>query len=185
MQIILASNSPRRQQLLRDAGIDFLIRVKEVEESYPADYPVQLIGEYLSQKKAKAYLPELQPAQLLITADTTVVLDDRLLEKAADEAEAKRMLQALSGRTHEVITGVSLTAIHKQVTFQSLTTVEFHPLSEADIDYYIQHYRPFDKAGAYGIQEWIGMVGVKRIEGSYYNVMGLPIDRIVAELRKF
>ena len=185
-EILLASNSPRRRELL--AGLDIEYRVTalpEVDESYPATLSGEEIPLYISQEKAAAYRSQMKENTLLITADTIVWLDGRVYGKPHDLADAKAMLQALSGKTHTVITGVTLTSMQKQISFAVSTEVDFAPLSDDEIDYYVDRYRPLDKAGAYGVQEWIGYIGVTGLHGSYYNVMGLPIQRLYTELKKF
>ena len=181
--LILASKSPRRQQLLRDLGYSFEVRTMDVPEDYPEDLDKESVARYLAEKKARAFQPHLQPGEVVLTADTTVVLNNELLEKAADAKEACTMLSKLSGQAHFVITGVCLASQDQLKSFDELTEVHFKTLSEAEIDYYIEHYQPFDKAGAYGIQEWIGMVGVEKLVGSYYNVVGLPVHRVHAALQ--
>ena len=185
-EILLASNSPRRRELL--AGLDIEHRVTalpEVDESYPATLSGEEIPLYISQEKAAAYRNQMKENTLLITADTIVWLDGRVYGKPHDLADAKAMLRALSGKTHTVITGVTLTSMQKQVSFAVSTEVDFAPLDDREIDYYVDRYRPLDKAGAYGVQEWIGYIGVTGLHGSYYNVMGLPIQRLYTELKKF
>jgi septum formation protein len=182
--LILASNSPRRQQLLRDMGLDFTIRVKDTAEDFPAHMPLAEVPEYLARKKAQAFAGELQE-ELLLTADTVVIVDDQILNKPGDTDEAFRMLRLLSGRTHEVITGVCLLTRESMKVFSDRVQVVFAELSDAEIDYYITHYRPFDKAGAYGAQDWLGLVGIERIEGSYFTVMGLPTHRVYEALRSY
>lgn len=185
-RIILASNSPRRKELLAGIGINFEVRVLQgIDESYPADLPIQDTAEYISRKKAAAYREQLADDELVITADTIVVLDDEVMGKPADEQEASSMLHKLSGRTHQVITGVTLTTKERQQSFSVLTDVTFKQLSDEEIDYYITHYHPMDKAGAYGIQEWIGYIGVTGLSGSYFNVMGLPVQRIYEALKTY
>lgn len=185
-KIILASNSPRRKELLAGIDVQFEVRViQDIDESYPADLPTKDIAEYISHKKAAVYQQQMAPDELIITADTIVVLGNEVMGKPHDEADARRMLRELSGRTHQVITGVTLTTIQKQVSFSVETDVTFKALSDSEIDYYVSHYKPFDKAGAYGIQEWIGHIGVTGLQGSYFNVMGLPVQRIYEALRQF
>lgn len=187
-KIILASNSPRRRELLAGLGVDFEVRVlKGISEAYPPDLPVSQIPQFIAREKAAAY--QVKPGELVITADTVVVVGDdeqgsTVLGKPKDADEARRMLRTLSGRAHRVITGVCLTTHDDQRRFSVTTEVNFRELGDDEIDYYISHYRPFDKAGAYGIQEWIGYVGVTGIRGSYFNVMGLPVQRIWQELRQ-
>ena len=184
--IILASNSPRRRELLAGLGLDFEVRVMpNIDESYPADLPTDQIAEHIAQQKARAYQRQMAAGELTITADTIVVAGQEVLGKPKDEADAFRMLRLLSGCTHQVITGVCLTTLHRQVHFSVTTDVTFKELSDAEIHYYISHYRPFDKAGAYGIQEWIGYIGVTSLHGSYFNVMGLPVQRIYESLKLF
>ena len=185
-KIILASNSPRRKELLAGIDVQFEVRViQDIDESYPADLPTKDIAEYISHTKAAVYQQQMAPDELIITADTIVVLGNEVMGKPHDEADARRMLRELSGRTHQVITGVTLTTIQKQVSFSVETDVTFKALSDSEIDYYVSHYKPFDKAGAYGIQEWIGHIGVTALQGSYFNVMGLPVQRIYEALRQF
>jgi septum formation protein len=186
MKIILASHSPRRQELLAGLDLDFEVKVlPDIAEDYPDDMPTEKIAEYIAVEKADSYLPLLQTDELVITADTVVIVDGEVLGKPTDETDAKRMLQMISGRTHQVVTGVCLTAKDRQRHFSVLTDVTFKQLTDDEIDYYICTYHPFDKAGAYGIQEWIGHVGVSSIHGSYFNVMGLPVQRIWNELQTF
>ena len=184
--IVLASNSPRRKELL--AGLDISYRVSvlpDIDESYPETLQGEEIPLYIAKKKAEAYKKQLTDRTLLITADTIVWLDGRVYGKPLDKTDARAMLHALSGKTHTVITGVSITTIDKEVSFATSTEVSFALLTEEEIDYYVEKYSPLDKAGAYGIQEWIGYVGVTGLRGSYYNVMGLPIQRLYQELKKF
>ena len=177
--IILASNSPRRKELLAGLDVQFEVRIiPGIDESYPETLPTMDIAEYIAQKKAKAYRETMADDELIITADTIVVLDDKVLGKPKDAAEARCMLHALSGKTHQVVTGVVLTTKELQKHFSVVSNVTFKTLSDNEIDYYVDTYKPMDKAGAYGIQEWIGYVGVTRLEGSYFNVMGLPVQRI-------
>jgi len=185
MNIILASNSPRRRELLSGLGLDFEVRVLPgIDESHPAELQGGYIPLYISKKKADAYLASLQPDELLITADTIVWLDGEVLEKPKDEADACRMLHELSGKTHQVFTGVCLTTTEKQVSFSCRSDVTFCQLTDEEINHYVQCYRPLDKAGAYGVQEWIGYVGVERIEGSFFNVVGLPVQRLYQALKQ-
>lgn len=181
-KIILASNSPRRKELMKGLDVDFEVRVMPgISEEYPADLPVEQVAQYIACEKATAYI--LNPGELLVTADTVVVLGDEVLGKPADEAEARRMLHELSGQTHRVITGVALTTTQGQRAFHVTTEVTFRTLSDSEIDYYVDTYRPLDKAGAYGIQEWIGYIGVTSLRGSFFNVMGLPVQRIYDEIQ--
>lgn len=185
-KIILASNSPRRKELLAGLDLQFEVRVLEgIDESYPADLPTQKIAEFISKKKADAYVETMADDELVITADTVVILGDEVMGKPHDEADAKRMLGELSGRTHQVATGVTLSTRQRQMSFSVVTNVTFKELSTDEIDYYVRTYQPMDKAGAYGIQEWIGYIGVTALEGSYFNVMGLPVQRIYEALKRF
>ena len=185
-KVILASNSPRRKELLAGIDVKFEVRViQDIDESYPSDLPTKNIAEYISHKKAAVYQQQMAPDELIITADTIVVLGDEVMGKPHDEADARRMLRELSGQTHQVITGVTLTTIQKQISFSVETDVTFKALSDSEIGYYVSHYKPFDKAGAYGIQEWIGHIGVTGLQGSYFNVMGLPVQRIYEALSNF
>ena len=185
-KVILASNSPRRKELLAGLDIDFQVRVIDgIDESYPDDLPTRDIAQYISQKKAAAYRQTMATDELIITADTIVVLGTHVMGKPKDAAEAHNMLRELSGQTHQVITGVTLTTMDRQTSFSVTTDVTFKSLTDSQIDYYVSHYRPFDKAGAYGIQEWIGHIGVTALNGSYFNVMGLPVQRIYEALRTF
>ena len=185
-KIVLASNSPRRRELLAGLGIDFEVKVLPfINEDYPQDLPVADIAEYIARKKADAYKRVMLADNLIVTADTVVIVDGEVLGKPADVADAHRMLRQLSGKTHQVVTGVCLTTFEQQRHFAVTTDVTFKSLTDAEIAYYIENYRPFDKAGAYGIQEWIGYVGVTAIRGSYFNVMGLPVQRIYTELTSF
>lgn len=183
--IILASNSPRRRELLSGLGLDYEVRtLPGIDESYPDTLQGEEIPVYISSKKASAYLDALKNNELLITADTIVWLDGRVLGKPADEDEARQMLRDLSGKTHQVITGVTLATTTFQKSFASVSQVTFASLSEEEISYYVTHYHPMDKAGSYGVQEWIGFIGVERIEGSYFNVMGLPVQCLYRELKE-
>ncbi len=185
-RIILASNSPRRKELLAGLDLDFEVRIiKDIDESYPHDLPTKQIAEYISKKKAAAYLATMAEDELVITADTIVVLGREVLGKPKNEADACRMLHELRGKTHQVITGVTLTTRDKQVSFSVETDVTFKVFTEEEIDYYVKRYQPMDKAGAYGIQEWIGYIGVTALNGSYFNVMGLPVQRIYEALKGF
>ncbi len=181
-KIILSSNSPRRKQLFAGLGLDFEVRVLSgIDESYPTNLPAVDVPQYIARKKAAAY--EVNPGELIITADTVVIVDEKILGKPVDADDARRMLRLLSGRNHEVITGVCMTTVDIQHSFSVKTEVTFKPLSEDEITYYIDNYRPFDKAGAYGIQEWIGYIGVTSLRGSYFNVVGMPVQRIYDELK--
>ena len=185
-KVLLASNSPRREELLRGIDIDFEVKVlPDIDESYPDNIPSEEIAEFVAIKKAKPYAASLHEDELLLTADTIVLLEDKVLGKPADKEEAKQMLHELSEKTHRVITGVCLTSAKKQTSFSATSDVEFGKLTDQEIEYYVEHYSPMDKAGAYGVQEWIGYIAVKHINGSYYNIMGLPIQRVYRELIKF
>lgn len=185
--IILASNSPRRKELLAGLGISFEVRVlKDIDESYPAgSISAHDVPLYIAGKKADGNRESMKPNDLLITADTVVIVDDEILGKPTDEADARRMLHKLSGKTHCVVTGVCLTSADKQSRFAVSTDVTFKKLTDKEIDYYVSTYHPMDKAGAYGIQEWIGYIGVTGLNGSYFNVVGLPVQRIYNELLCF
>lgn len=184
--IILASNSPRRRELLAGLGVPFEVKVlPDIEENYPADLPVAEVAEYIAREKADAYRQLIGKHDLVITADTIVVVGDEVMGKPHDADDACRMLRKLSNRTHQVITGVCLTTADKQRQFSVKTDVTFKSLSEEEIAHYVNHYQPFDKAGAYGIQEWIGYIGVTSLQGSYFNVMGLPVQRIYTEMMEF
>jgi septum formation protein len=181
--IILASNSPRRRELLAGLGIDFEVKVlPDIKEDYPAELPVSEIAQFVATEKAEAYRGLLKSDHLLITADTVVIVDDEVLGKPRDAEDAYRMLHKLSGRKHQVITGVCLATMKERRCFSVSTDVAFKELTNQEVHYYVDVFRPFDKAGAYGIQEWIGYVGVTGIDGSYFNVMGLPVQRIYTEL---
>ena len=185
-RIILASNSPRRRELLAGLGLEFSIRtIDGIDESWPGKLKGEDIPLYISRKKAAAYKDLIASDELVITADTIVYVEGQVLGKPADENDARRMLKLLSGREHEVITGVTLLTLQRERSFAVTTTVRFCRLMDEEIDYYIRNYRPMDKAGAYGIQEWIGYVGVESISGSYFNVVGLPLQRLYRELMDF
>ena len=184
--IILGSQSPRRQELLHGLDVNFTVNViAGLEENYPATLQGEEIPMFLAQQKAEAYLNSLTPHDMLITADTIVWLDGVVYGKPKDEADAKKMLRALSGKTHDVITGVCVTTTERQETFAAVSKVTFASFSDDEIDYYIEKYRPMDKAGSYGVQEWIGYIGVERIDGSFYNVMGLPVQRLYTLLKNW
>jgi len=185
-RILLASNSPRRRELLGGLDIPFEVRVlPSVDESYPPSLRAGDIPLYISREKANAYRGLIAPDELIITADTIVWLEDAILEKPHDDAEAVAMLRRMSGKMHEVFTGVTLTTCQRQKSFVAESKVKFASLTDEEINYYVTHYHPLDKAGAYGVQEWIGYVGVEYIEGSFYNVMGLPVRRVYEALREF
>ncbi|WP_277484161.1 Maf family nucleotide pyrophosphatase [Catalinimonas alkaloidigena] len=183
-KLILASNSPRRQQLLSELGLKFQLRSLEVEESFPAELEVDKVAEYLAIKKGRAHQKTMEADEIIITADTTVVVGQSVLNKPADEKEAFQMLQQLSDTTHQVITGVCLTLAEQHQSFRDITSVTFRKLDEEEINHYIKHYHPFDKAGGYAIQEWIGMIGITHIDGSYFNVVGLPSEKLYGKLKK-
>ncbi|WP_333693825.1 Maf-like protein [Flavobacterium sp.] len=183
--IILASGSPRRQEFMRELGIPFEVRLKPIEELYPDSLSSQSITEYLSELKAEAFSNDLKTNEILITSDTLVWHESKALGKPKNTNEAFEMLYALSGKTHEVITSVTLKSISKSKTFTEITKVTFDDLKPETIRFYIENYKPFDKAGAYGIQEWIGLIGITKIEGSYTNVVGMPMQRVYSELINF
>ncbi len=183
--LILASKSPRRQYLMKELGLEFEVHTKEVDESFPENLKAQEIPLYLSQKKADAFDEELTDNTIVITADTIVWIDNQVLNKPENFDDAVRMLKLLSGKKHEVYTGVCLRSKNKTKTFYALTNVYFKELSQEEIEYYINNFNPYDKAGAYGAQEWIGYIAVEKIEGSYFNVMGLPVRELYEELLKF
>ncbi len=185
-KIFLASGSPRRKELLERLGLQFeILSGKPIDESYPKEMPAEEVTAYLSRKKAQAYLRDLKENQLVITADTIVVNNGKVLGKPSTKEEAERMLKSLSGHTHKVITGVTISHLEKQQTFSTETLVEFASLEDEEINEYVREFMPLDKAGAYGIQEWIGCIGIKNIHGCFYNVMGLPLNKLYEELKKF
>ena len=182
-RLVLASNSPRRRELLAGLGISFEVRVlPDIDESYPGTLDAVATAEYIAQKKVAAYRQTMADNELIITADTVVIVGDEVLGKPSDSAEAKAMLRKLSGRTHQVVTGVCLLTRRHSRSFSVSTGVTFKEFTEQEIDYYVSTFQPFDKAGAYGIQEWIGYIGCTGLQGSYFNVMGLPVQRIYTEL---
>lgn len=184
-KIILASNSPRRKELLSGLGVDYEVKtLPDVDESYPDGLSGEEIAKHIARGKAEAYRSLIQADELVITADTIVWLDGTVMGKPKDEEEAKDMLMRLSGKTHQVITGVCLTTASMQKTFATVTDVTFATLTDEEVNYYVTRYQPMDKAGSYGVQEWIGFVGVENLSGSYFNVMGLPIQRLYTELKK-
>jgi len=184
-KVILASNSPRRKELLAGLGVDYEVRtLPDVDESYPETLQGADIPLYIAKEKADAYVAMMQPGELMITADTIVWLDGKVLGKPRDREDALQMLRTMSGRTHEVFTGVCITTTDWQRSFTAQTEVRFATLSEEEIAYYVDNFQPMDKAGAYGVQEWIGFIGVENISGSYYNIMGLPVQRIYNELKR-
>lgn len=184
--VVLASASPRRRELLSMLGIDFTVKpLTDVDESYPKTLSAVDVPLYLAEKKCNASAKILEANELIITADTVVICNDTVLGKPKDESEARAMLQMLSGKTHTVATGVAVATNERTASARALTEVKFATLSESEIDFYINRYRPFDKAGAYGIQEWIGCIGISHIDGSFYNVMGLPLHLLYNLLRTF
>ena len=184
-RLILASASPRRRELLAACDLDFVLAEKfECEEHYPADLSTEKVAEYLSQLKSNAYPHTLVEGDILLTADTVVILDNKILGKPHSEAEAIEMLASLSGATHKVITGVTLRTTSRTVSFSSESLVSFRRLDEEEIRYYVEHYHPLDKAGAYGIQEWIGYTAIEGLQGSFYNVMGLPVQKVCTLLKE-
>ena len=185
-KIILASNSPRRKELLAGLGVEFDVRLIDgIDETYPSNIESHDVAEYIARKKADAYKQSIASNELIITADTVVILDGEIFGKPSNADDAYNMLQKLSGRTHQVITGVCLLTKTEQRVFKVTTDVTFKELESEEIKYYIDNYKPFDKAGAYGIQEWIGYIGVTSLSGSYFNVVGFPVQRIYTELQKF
>lgn len=184
-EVVLASKSPRRQQLLNDLGVNFDIEVREVDEIFPENMASNEIPQYLSKLKAEAFKKEISKNQLIITSDTIVSANKKVLGKPKDRTEAFEMISALSGKQHQVISGVCFTTKEKQHAFSVTTNVFFKELSGEEINFYIDNFAPYDKAGAYGIQEWIGFIGIEKIEGCYYNVMGLPVQRLYTELIEF
>lgn len=185
-RLLLASHSPRRQQLLSDCGLDYrLIDKYDVEEVYPPSLAAAKVPVFLAQLKSEAYPAPLAPNEILLTADTVVVLDGEVLGKPRDRADAEQMLGRLSGRRHSVVTGVTLRSAERMHTFSAESGVWFRRLTDEEIAYYLDTFRPYDKAGSYGIQEWIGYAAIERIDGSFYNVMGLPIQKVYVELEKF
>ena len=185
-RLILASASPRRRELLAACDLEFTLAEKfECEECYPADLDAEKVAEYLSQLKSNAYPHALVEGDILLTADTVVVLDcDTILGKPRSEEDARKMIELLSGATHKVITGVTLRTTERTISFSAESLVKFRELDAEEIAYYVEKYRPLDKAGAYGIQEWIGYIGIEGIEGSFYNVMGLPVQRLYSALKE-
>ena len=185
-QVVLASKSPRRQELLRGMGVDFEILTKETEETFSPEMSLDEVPKYLSMQKSLAFTDDELPADyLLITSDTVVICEGEILGKPKDREDAARMLQLLSGKTHLVVTGVTVRSAEKTESFAVRSNVTFAPLDDEEIDYYIEHCKPYDKAGAYGIQEWIGYVGISGLEGSFYNVMGLPTRKLYGVLKAF
>jgi septum formation protein len=184
-KIILASQSPRRIELLGGLNIKFEVMVLDVNEDFPAQMVGVDIPMYLAEKKANAYKHIMDEHTMIITADTIVWHEGKVLGKPVDETDARRMLRALSGKTHQVITGVCISTLQRRKVFHVISDVRFARLAEAEIEYYLQNFKPYDKAGSYGVQEWIGFVGVEHINGSYFNVMGLPVQRLYNELKRW
>lgn len=184
-RVILASKSPRRTELLAGLGVEFITKTKDTEESFPATMDPFLVPRYLAEKKASAFKEDMEKQDLLITADTVVIVDGMILNKPTDKMEALQMLERLSGNVHQVVTGVCMMDWQKTVTFEDQTEVHFKALEHEELLVYIDRFQPYDKAGAYGVQEWIGYVAVYKMIGSFYNVMGLPVHRIYEELKKW
>ena len=184
-KIILASKSPRRHELMKMAGFEFEVKSKNVEEDHPVGLEVELIPEFLAKKKAHAFIEEIDDNTIVIGADTVVILDGKIYEKPNDREHAIDMLMALSGKMHQVITGVCILSKKKEVAFSEMTKVCFNPFSREEVEFYVDMFEPFDKAGSYACQEWIGAIGIRRFEGDYFNVVGLPVNRVYNELKKF
>ncbi len=184
-RIILASQSPRRQELLRDLGITFDTVVRDYDETYPAALSGEEIARFISAAKAQSFKSEISDNEIVITADTIVWCENTVLGKPVDKNDAIRMIREISGKTHEVITAVSLLSKSKMTTFSDTTKVTFNKLDDEEIVYYVERFKPFDKAGAYGIQEWIGLAACSSVEGSYFNVVGLPVQKLYIELQNF
>jgi len=180
--LILASSSPRRQYLMKEAGFNFRVEKPEVEESFPKDLPLAQVARYLAEKKAEYFRLSMKE-EIIVTADTVVILNNTIVNKPSDRDEAISMLSALSGNTHLVMTGVCILSKEKEESFDDTTTVKFQALSAQEIEYYVDTFEPYDKAGAYGAQDWIGMVAIETISGSYFNVMGLPIHKVYQHLK--
>ena len=183
-QLILGSKSPRRQELIQGLGLPYEVRTLDTDESYPESLKPQQIASFLAEIKAKALLDTLNPTELLLTSDTIVITESKVLGKPENKDAAKQMIALLAGKTHQVITGVHLATIQESFTFDVTTEVTFHPLESWEIDYYVEKYMPLDKAGSYGIQEWIGYIGIEKMHGSYYNVMGLPTAELWKVMKK-
>jgi len=184
-RVILASRSPRRQQLLRELGLKFDVVIKEYEEIYPESLSGEEIARFVAHEKAASFKDDISENEIVIAADTIVWCNNKVLGKPLDHDDATRILKEISGNTHEVITGVSLRSQTKELTFSESAKVTFETLTEEEISYYIDEYKPYDKAGAYGIQEWIGIIACSHIDGSYFNVVGLPVQRLYKELQRF
>lgn len=185
LDVILASGSPRRQMLLKELGLKFEVIVREVDEDFPAGINHIEVAEYLAVKKSEAYIDLLSPNKVIITADTLVYLENKIVNKPAGYNQAFEMLKMLSGNSHEVVTGVCITSSKKKDVFHVVTKVYFRVLFDSEIDFYINEYKPYDKAGSYGAQDWIGLTGIEKIEGSYFNVMGLPVMELYQHLKTF
>jgi len=179
--LLLASSSPRRQYLMKEAGFTFTVEKPDVDEDFPPDLPADQVARYLAAKKAEYFRPRMKN-EIIVTADTVVILGEAILNKPKDRLEAITMLSALSGKMHKVMTGVCILSMEREETFDDTTEVTFVNLSTAEIEFYVDNYKPFDKAGAYGAQDWIGMVAIEKITGSYFNVMGLPIHKVYQHL---
>ncbi len=179
--LVVASSSPRRQYLMRETGFTFTVEKPDVDESFPKELPVDQVAKYLAEKKAE-YFRLTMKDEIILTADTVVILGNQILNKPLDRNEAIEMLTNLAGNTHNVMTGVCILSKEKEISFDDLTEVSFQPLTHEEIIFYVDHYKPFDKAGAYGAQDWIGMVAIQKIVGSYFNVMGLPIHKVYQHL---
>jgi septum formation protein len=184
-RLILGSKSPRRNELMAGLGLPFIVKTQEVEENFPASMAPFEVASYIAQKKAKSFRQNLEVKDLLITADTVVIIKDEILNKPNNKEEAMGMLQKLSGKIHQVVTGVCMMDVTKTVNFEDLTEVHFKEMEERELKEYVEKFQPYDKAGAYGVQEWIGYVAVYKMVGSFYNVMGLPVHRIYEELKKW
>lgn len=182
-KIILGSSSPRRKKLIEDLGLPCEVRKVEVEEIFPANLSAESVPAFLAKLKAAPLRSTIKNGEILLTADTVVIENNEILHKPRNQQDASEMLLRLAGNHHTVVTGVCLCDKDKEHVFSSATTVYFKPLSEDEVNYYVQQFKPYDKAGGYGIQEWIGMVGIEKIEGSFYNVMGLPVDKVWEELK--
>jgi septum formation protein len=182
--LVLASSSPRRQYLMSEAGFHFTVESPDADESYPPEMPLDQVAKYLAAKKAEYFRPRIKD-EIILTADTVVVLGNKILNKPADEDEAIEMLARLSGRTHLVITGVCIISKEKEESFDDTTEVTFKKLTVEEIEFYVEHYKPFDKAGSYGAQDWVGLVAIEKINGSYFNVMGLPVHKVYQHLQNW
>lgn len=182
--LVLASSSPRRQYLMREAGFTFTVEKPDVEESFPAELPVEQVARYLANKKAEYFRKEILH-QIIVTADTVVILEGEIMNKPADRQEAIAMLSRLSGKTHLVMTGVCILSAEKEESFDDTTEVTFRKLTQEEIEFYVDKYKPYDKAGAYGAQDFIGMIAIEKIKGSYFNVMGLPIHKVYEHLKSW